>query len=84
MRLTRASRSFQPGHSDSRPQVKGYRKEGRNVTRLIQLIYVSRFVAGNRGMLSEMRNILTVSRANNYHNQLTGCLLFDREIFVRS
>ncbi|ESQ88856.1 hypothetical protein ABENE_15210 [Asticcacaulis benevestitus DSM 16100 = ATCC BAA-896] len=64
--------------------MKGYRKEGRNVTRLIQLIYVSRFVAGNRGMLSEMRNILTVSRANNYHNQLTGCLLFDREIFVRS
>jgi hypothetical protein len=53
------------------------------MTRLVQLIYVSRFVAGNRGVLSEMRSILTVACAKNYREQLTGCLLFDREIFVQ-
>lgn len=50
---------------------------------LHQIIYASDFVSKSRGALSEFRNIAMRSRSTNYQRDVTGCLLFDQELFVQ-
>jgi hypothetical protein len=50
-----------------------------------QLVYYSRntVVGGDRAMLTNMREILSVSQRNNSHDGITGFLIFDKIWFVQ-
>ena len=49
---------------------------------MYQLVYHSRFT-GTGGALGTVREILTRSQNNNFHNNITGFLIFDKISFVQ-
>lgn len=49
---------------------------------MYQLVYHSRFT-GTGGALGTVREILTRSQNNNFHNNVTGFLIFDKISFVQ-
>ena len=48
---------------------------------IYQLVYLSRYAAETGGALSTVRDILQTSQNNNYRDNITGFLIFDKSSF---